>query len=148
MNSRAIPNTFRSSSSTRAQPFARNSWLTGLASLAYGISGDATYLTPHFEAIMNFPKKTYHAPGDAYDWYGVGPGPIGDNMGMYLCWGNFLYALHRRRSPTSRRRRSRGCRILSAATPAWVVYALEPKDRPFKLTFTASSLGRRSASLQ
>jgi len=118
-----------------------NTWTTALASLAYELSGDKSYLTPHFEAVTDFPKKFYHAPGDAYDWYGVGPGPLGDNWGAYLCWGNFLYALKQAKITDLTPKENTRFSYLVGGFPRLTVIALKNKNQPITLTFSASSLG-------
>lgn len=75
-------------------PGLGNTWTTALAALAYELSGDKTYLAQHLDAVANFPRKMFHAPGNDYDWSCVGPGPLGSNWGAYFNWGHFLYALH------------------------------------------------------
>ena len=118
-----------------------NAWLTALAALAHDLSGDKSYLTEHFESVGYFPNRFFHAPGDPYDWYGAGPGPIGDGWGAYLCWGHFLYALDKAKITDATPERLTRFGYLVGGDPALTVYALETNERPFTLTFSASSLG-------
>jgi len=131
--------------------YARNvqlfdTWTTGLSALAYDLSGDKTYLTQHFERVTDFPKLSFHAPGDPYDWYGVGPGPLGDSWGAYFCWGNLLQAFRKANITDVTPQKSTRFAYVAGTyriggPPSLTVYALEKNDRPFKLAFTIRSLG-------
>jgi hypothetical protein len=118
-----------------------NTWTTALGALAYELSGDKSYLTQHFEKVTEFPRLFFHAPGDAYDWYGVGPGPIGDCWGAYICWGNLLYALQEAKITDVTPEKITRYGYVVGGKPSLTVYALEKKDQPITLTFKASSLG-------
>jgi hypothetical protein len=118
-----------------------NCWTTALGALAHELSGDKSYLTAHLERAADFPKKFYRAPGDPYDWYGVGPGPIGDNWGVYMCWGNFPHALKKANITTLDPEKVTRFAYLVGGNPSLTVYALEKNDQPVTLTFKASSLG-------
>jgi hypothetical protein len=58
-----------------------NTWNLALSALAYEVSGDKTYLTQQLQSIKMFPRELYRCPGDPYDNYGMGPGPLGMNWG-------------------------------------------------------------------
>jgi hypothetical protein len=118
-----------------------NTWTTALGALAYELPGDKSYLTAHLERAAGFPRKFYRTPGDVYDWYGIGPGPIGDNWGVYMCWGNFLHALKRANITRHTPEKITRFAYLVGGSPSLTVYALEKKDQPVALTFKASSLG-------
>jgi len=115
-----------------------DTWTTALAALAYELSGDKSYLTAHFDRVNSFPMSFYHREGHPYDWYGMGPGPLGSRWGAYFCWGHFLYALNRagieRIEPSEEKP---GAYPL----PVEAIVALEEKDGPFEWKFSATSLG-------
>jgi hypothetical protein len=126
-----------------------NTWTTALGALAYEVSGDATYLTQHARSFLTFPRKMYHAKGDPYDWYGIGPGPLGEGWGLYLAWGRFLRALQDAKITELKLTGTvEGNYLVTpsrydyAPTPASLtVYGLKSKDGPFTVTYRASSLG-------
>lgn len=122
-------------------PGMENCWTTALGALAYELSGDQSYLTQHFERAGDFQRMFYRAPGDPYDWYGAGPGPIGDGWGAYLSWGYFLQALQQARITSLTPEKITRFSYLVGGKPSLTVYALENKDRPIQFTFKASSLG-------
>jgi hypothetical protein len=125
-----------------------DTWTTALSALAYDLSGDRSYLTQHFEQIDDYPKRFFHKAGDAYDWFGDGPGPIGDRWGAYLSWGYLLHAFDQANVTSVAAHENtrfayltRASRIDIPAPPSLVVYVQEPKDRAFKMNFAAESLG-------
>lgn len=126
--------------------YFHDTWTTGLGALAHELSGDRSYLTQHFEPLTDFPKQPFRATGDPYDWYGVGPGPLGDCWGAFFCWGNFLQALRKANiTDLTPQRSSRFACLVGGSRaggpPSLAVVAFEPKDRPFKLSFQIKSLG-------
>lgn len=118
-----------------------DTWTTALGALAYQVSGDKTYLTQHFDGVANFPRGFYRNPGDLYDWMGKGPGPLGDRWGAYLCWGQFLHALHQAGITAVKGDPGAHFTYIVGGTPSLSVYALKSKDQPFTFTFAAQSLG-------
>ena len=71
-----------------------DAWALNLYALAYELSGDKTYLTGNLDRLKKLPSQFFHATGDPYDWYGLGPGPLGFQWGD-MGWGLFLKQLHR-----------------------------------------------------
>ena len=90
-----------------------NTWNLPLAALAYDLSGDVTYLTAHLPRLEQFPKLMYRAAGDPYDWYGIGPGPLGSDW-SYMSWPTMAGCWPGLRSAQSTARRKR-----SWATCRW-----------------------------
>lgn len=125
-----------------------DTWVVALSALAYQISGDKAYLTQHFDPLLQMPRNFYRDPGDPYDWYGWGPGPIGSRW-FWMGWPYFLKQLQSsgieqvtRQRPPSGAFPFTGARYNTIDHPSsLIVYALEKRDQPFKLDCTASSLG-------
>lgn len=117
-----------------------DTWLLGLSALAYEITGDKAYLTQHFNRIEALPMTMLHAPGDVYDWYGMGPGPLGFRWGE-MTWGHFLRQLQRAGvksiQPTGVTHGAYPCasvRNIASALPGIVILAHEESDRDIKMT--------------
>lgn len=115
-----------------------NTWTIALAALAYDLSGDKTYLTQHLGAVDSFPQRYFHSPGDLYDWYGVGPGPLGSSW-AYDQWGFLLRALHGAGITTTAQDNPPGA--YPWTPPKLVVLALKTADKPFTFRARASSFG-------
>jgi hypothetical protein len=67
-----------------------------LAALAYDLTGDVSYLTAQLDWLARQPRRLYRtATGDdPYEWYGLGPGPLGDQHGWWT-WPAFALRLRR-----------------------------------------------------
>lgn len=129
----------------------KDTWIVALSALAYQQSGDKAFLTQHFDRLLEMPRHMYHPPeseSDPYDWYGWGPGPLGSRW-FWFGWPYFLRQLHAAGIDriTQQQQPEGGypftaSRFNSPTTPpSLTVLALEDRDRPFSLSFTASSLG-------
>lgn len=75
-------------------PYMGNTWNLALAAQAYELSGDASYLTQHLRRVEDFPRQVYREKGAAYDYYGMGPGPLGMNWGE-MGVGSFMRAINK-----------------------------------------------------
>ncbi|HEX4142721.1 MAG TPA: hypothetical protein VHY91_04150 [Pirellulales bacterium] len=130
-------------------PQMGNTWTLALAALAFDLSGDVTYLTQHRARLNQFSKLFYRAKNDPYDWYGVGPGPLGSDW-AFMSWPTIAAALPEAaitsldRSPDE----VEGQLPLALADPknpksppSALVLALKSEDRPFDLNLEAVSLG-------
>lgn len=118
-----------------------DTWTTALSALAYELSGDKTYLTQHNERVHDYPRQFYRRPGDPYDWYGQGPGPLGSRWGAYFCWGHLRYAYQKAGITDVTPAKVTRFSYLVGGRPSLTVLAMEKKDAPFTLTFSATSLG-------
>ncbi len=116
-----------------------DTWTTALGALAYDLSGDTSYLTQHLGRVNDFPQMFFRAPGDPYDWYGVGPGPLGSRWGAYLCWGHLLYGLQKAGITAPIPEPPPGA--YPWTPPKLIVAALKPADREFQVRLKASSFG-------
>jgi hypothetical protein len=74
------------------RPGMGNTWNLALSALAYEVSGDKTYLTQQLGSVQQFPRRMYRSAGDPYDYYGLGPGPLGMNWGE-MGIGSYMRAL-------------------------------------------------------
>jgi hypothetical protein len=121
-------------------------WVLGLSALAYQLTHDATYLEAHLPDLADFPRRFYREAGDPYDWYGVGPGPLGSKW-AYDGWGYFLAALLDAnisaidRPPRDPQLPLAPSRLHAYDPPGLVVLALEREDRPLAIDVQAHSLG-------
>ena len=67
----------------------KDTWILGLSALGYEFSGDADkYLAQHYQQLHELPLRLYQNPGDSYDWFGQGPGPLG------FRWSTFGWPLY------------------------------------------------------
>jgi hypothetical protein len=73
-------------------PGLGGTWNLALSALAYEVSGDKSFLTQQLPSIQSFPRNLYRCPGDPYDNYGMGPGPLGMGWGE-MGVGSYMRAL-------------------------------------------------------
>jgi hypothetical protein len=124
-----------------------DTWIVALSGLAYRLSNDPRYLTVHFDRLLEMPRNFYHHEGDAYDWYGWGPGPLGSRW-FWMGWPTYLKQLQRSKLTVQSQAIPAGgypytpARFNTYEVPSSLtVYLLEPKDQAITLDFRAGSLG-------
>src|SRR5690606_25071697 len=66
----------------------------GLAAKSYDLSGDPAILQRMLPSMVRFPRHYFRKPGDPWDWWGMGPGPLGDAY-VSMLWGEFRARLER-----------------------------------------------------
>jgi len=119
-----------------------------LPALGYEVSGDKRYLFQHFDSLRDWPNAFFHKPGDPYDWYGQGPGPLGSGW-RFMTWGEFLYQMKRAGlksfdpvPPQPGNYPGASSRFDNLqANPSAQIYVWEEKDAAIDLRFGARSLG-------
>ncbi|HTU25727.1 MAG TPA: hypothetical protein VMF30_10035, partial [Pirellulales bacterium] len=130
-------------------PQMGDTWTLPLAALAFDLSGDASYLTQHLARLDQFPRLFYRAKSDPYDWYGVGPGPLGSEW-AYMSWPTYAATLPKAAitslEPPPDEVVGQVPLALVEGTdlkspPSALLLALKTKDGPFDLKIDASSLG-------
>ncbi|MBI4023786.1 MAG: hypothetical protein HY360_02330 [Verrucomicrobia bacterium] len=130
-----------------------DAWALGLYALAHELSNDKSYLTPQLERLHRLPGQFFHAPGDSYDWYGPGPGPLGFQWAE-MSWGHFLKQLqkagiHGLQSASHVSTSDPGYPMTGGnfgadytnSPPSLLVYAFEDKDREFVIQNRLHSFG-------
>jgi hypothetical protein len=66
-----------------------DTWITGLGALGFELTGDRGFLEPQRSRMGRFAWQMFRMPGDDYDWFGGGPGPLG-NMWGEMGFGRML----------------------------------------------------------
>lgn len=64
-------------------------WPIALSCKAISLGGEPELLTRFFDRARMFPLKYFRKEGHPYDWYGAGPGALGDGF-VYMTWGHFV----------------------------------------------------------
>lgn len=126
----------------------KDTWTLGLSALAYDLSRDDQCLKIHFDRLRNWHDGFYRKPGDPYDWYGQGPGPLGSRW-AYMTWGHFLKQLHvagyENFHAVPRQFGQYPCADGRAkqldSPPSVTVYMLDRDDKPFTAELTMQSQG-------
>jgi len=136
--------------------YDESTWAIALAAEAYEISGDKEYLTMHFADAKDWARGFYREDGHPYDWYGKGPGPLGDHYG-YLSWGYYLEALkeagidqidpdgHPENVSMDANAPEKSQYPMDSARNASTILALQTEDRPFEVRM--KGVGRFGADL-
>jgi hypothetical protein len=122
-----------------------NTWNLGMAALAYELTGDTSYLTAHVPRLVSFPRSLYRQPGDPYDNYGFGPGPMGFGW-VEMTWGPFLKSMQD--AGITKLDPPETALAAGAITPvhyqrrsiAAVAYALKQADKPWTLSFSGAGV--------
>lgn len=128
-------------------------WPLELAAKNYELTGKNDVFAPALLRAQMWPRTFFHAPdpkeaGHQWDWFGNGPGPLGDDY-AYMSWGIFAKALRDagiQKIPTTEQPRGgypfTPERWNHPDLPASIIiYALEPKDQELEVRFGLDSLG-------
>ncbi|MBI4026667.1 MAG: hypothetical protein HY360_16915 [Verrucomicrobia bacterium] len=122
-----------------------NTIALALGALAYDLSGDKSFLTQYGATLDDFSRRFYREAGDPYDWYGIGPGPLGSSW-IYMQWPYFLARLQAAGVTKFKPEKEphRYCPVFPSrfdykpTPPSITVLALESKDGAFNLNVPPS----------
>ncbi len=126
----------------------KDTWVVALAAQTYQRFGERQTLVNHFDRLLEMPRNFYRDPGDSYDWYGWGPGPLGSRW-FWFGWPYYLKTLQQAGiTQLERQGTPSGAYPFSPSRPTpltspagLTVYLLQTRDEPLKLDFTARSFG-------